>query len=298
MGMAASQARLLLLTARKSDIESQLMFYANEKLDLTRQSSKIAQDYSEALDKQKIVWKNDSGDEVNLSYNLLMRANSQNEDSQYILTNTSNGKVMLDSTYLKTLGLDDAGSEGTLAARMNEATFLSKVMGISTATASAYLQSSSTATTVSTSDANGNNISDAKEANYYLNLYDAINQYGWESNDNLNSTAYIQNQVINGNITIKKQNDDSTSNNYGDWESVTDSSTDSPYSTETDDSADAEAEAIYNSKKNQIDYKEQGINLKVTNLDTERSAVDTEIDSVKKIIEKNIERSFKLFQNA
>jgi len=286
MGLAGSQARLLLLTSRQSDVEGQLMRLANQKLLLARKSSDISNEYSNALSTKNLVWITSSGSEVNMNYNLIMRPNEANQASQYTLNNTSNGKVLLDSTYIQDLELPDSGRAGDLEARMGEVTFLEKTMNVSESVAQAYINAGS----VSSDDENNNNASDTYEANYYLNLYDAINASGWQTNDNLDNPEYIQNQITNGNITL--QTPDST----GQWNSVSSGDTACPYGTTTDDSAVAIEEAEYNSKKDALDYQEKQIDVQITNLDTERSAVTTEIDSVKKIIDDNVKRSFKMFQ--
>lgn len=55
MGMSASQARLLTLTARLSDLELKAQQISNNKIRLAMDSEKVAKDYSDALDKEKIT---------------------------------------------------------------------------------------------------------------------------------------------------------------------------------------------------------------------------------------------------
>lgn len=55
MGMAASQARLLCITARISDVEFQAQSIQNAKLQLATQSDAAYQEYMEALDAQSLV---------------------------------------------------------------------------------------------------------------------------------------------------------------------------------------------------------------------------------------------------
>lgn len=49
------------------------------------------------------------------------------------------------------------------------------------------------------------------------------------------------------------------------------------------------------SKRYQLEQWEKVLDMKMKNADTQHSAVVTEMDSVKKIIDKNIERTFKYF---
>ena len=55
------------------------------------------------------------------------------------------------------------------------------------------------------------------------------------------------------------------------------------------------AEAEYEHKMKQIDKKDQKFDLDLSKLETERTALTTEYDSVKKVIEDNIDRTFGIF---
>ena len=63
----------------------------------------------------------------------------------------------------------------------------------------------------------------------------------------------------------------------------------------TDDEAISKAEAKYNTEKTKIENKEDTIDLKMKNLDTEISSLTTEYDTTKSIISKSIEKSFKRY---
>jgi len=129
MGLAASQSRLLLLTARKNDIEGQMMTISNEKLDLSRQSSTLSSDYTNALNSKKLTWSSTGSD---LSYNLLMHPNTTLTTGQYLLTDTSSGAVVLDDEYQTKLGLSDSGSASDFTSKYSNATsFVAACMGIS-----------------------------------------------------------------------------------------------------------------------------------------------------------------------
>lgn len=488
MGLAASQARLLFVTARKSDVEFQEMRVANQKIALSRESAAASETYSDALNARKLMWAVDgtstSDKEVDLTYNLLMRPNATADVGQYIYTNTTNGKVILDSQYASVIGKPN-GNAGDLKNTMTQAAFLSKLMGVSETDVAPYVQKGNTtvdstfitsyddsdiinkanllavnATTISLGaddynggdgsneaktaflgqldsissalgsaleskilgtigskyqaaiedalssakaktfnqfanikdtssdnpsgvnqiinhqwttktggflgtgigsktkhhnnykvsgqqiiatfltffdqacaghlpegtnstsgstvgsggttrgatggtgtetttvkpgsetgvDANSNGIGDSYEASFYINLYNALNSFGWQTNDGVQNQKYLQAQILYGNVEIKEMQGD------GSWSAISTSDSDSPLRNESDDAAIAKAEAEYNSTKLKIDAKEQKLDLDMKNLDTERSALDTEIDSVKAIINKNIERSFKMFQ--
>ena len=56
MGLAASQARLLVLTARKSDLEFQSQTINSRRIQLSYKTAEIARAYSEAMNNKKIFF--------------------------------------------------------------------------------------------------------------------------------------------------------------------------------------------------------------------------------------------------
>lgn len=55
------------------------------------------------------------------------------------------------------------------------------------------------------------------------------------------------------------------------------------------------ATALYTAQVTQIQSEDKIFDLSLKQVETEHSAIQTEYDSVKKIIDKNVERSFKIF---
>lgn len=468
MGLAASQARLLMLTSRKSDIEAKLMQVANQKLALSRDSANLSSDYTSALNTKKLTWAVDNGTK-SLTYDLLMRPNLDNDTGQYIITNATNGRVILDDKYISTLGLSKLGNEGSLVSSISKASFLQALLGCTADSANAYIADSKTATataktfttqyndaniisdsgllttysnksisvgsatnldstirsisssmgsqlennlltylgssyqsklsdaldyayratynkfacnindtdstngvtlsgslalssggsantnrltsdmnvdggqlintflsyfdlycaqnyggtsqsavgnnstvrtitgsggtgtkttdfvadttssTATTVDINNNNMSDIYEASYYLKLYDAINSAGWQSGSNVDDKSYLETQVLQGNIAIKQKQTDGT------WLKTSTSDSDCPLQSESDSEAITIAEAQYTASKDLLSSKEQKLDLTTKRLDTEHSAITTEVESIQSVIKKNIERSFKIF---
>lgn len=132
MGLAASQARLLMLTARKDDVEGGLMALANQKLSMARKSADLSKDYSNALNMTKLMWSNGTGTDVNMTYPLLMNYNAGNTNGQYMLADNYN-RAVLSGTYADMLcgsGKESIPKGGPLA--ITETEFLQK-MGIKNA---------------------------------------------------------------------------------------------------------------------------------------------------------------------
>ena len=63
----------------------------------------------------------------------------------------------------------------------------------------------------------------------------------------------------------------------------------------TDDDAIARAEAEYQRMKSELTYKENSMDLKSKKLDAEISTLSTEYETVQKLISKNIEKTFTMF---
>lgn len=141
-------------------------------------------------------------------------------------------------------------------------------------------------TVVTNTDADAG--TDSSVANFYDALFNKICLNGWTENDMIDDTSYLQEMMKSGMVYLSSI---STDGNYyqGSY------STDTHISEVADTEAVAQAEAKYNAEKARIENKEDTIDLKMKNLDTEISSLTTEYDSTKQIISKSIEKSFKRY---
>lgn len=101
MGLAASQARFLGITARKNSCELRSMQIAQEKLSITNQLTQISEDYQRSLDATKLVWDSEyitDGSVYDVTYELLMQPSLLNGYSPQLLTNNKN-QIVLDSQF-------------------------------------------------------------------------------------------------------------------------------------------------------------------------------------------------------
>ena len=76
MGMAASQARLLTITARMHDVEYQAQSIQNAKVQLATKSDEVYQDYLEALDATTLTVKDSNGNTISANFNNLWGRNA------------------------------------------------------------------------------------------------------------------------------------------------------------------------------------------------------------------------------
>ena len=120
MGLAASQARFLCITARKADCEYRSTELAQQKLDITKQISDISTQYAQAMNATKLIWSNEAVEnDFGLTYSLLMMPSAANDYNPYMVTSPS-GAIVLNSEYAaaaKAAGISKAGGVGSQVSR-------------------------------------------------------------------------------------------------------------------------------------------------------------------------------------
>lgn len=263
MGMSSSQARLLSLTARLSDLEYSAQSISNGKIRLADQSEDASKKYMEALDKQKTTVLNPDtlGYVDATAYNLTTYNAVSSTDKQRFIKDSSN-KVLVTSNIASAYN----------SANGNLSTFLSAVQ-----------------TSVGASNYN---------ASYYTNVFNEIREsggYNSPGEDNMRNSEWLQAQIEAGNIYLYTYNSNGGTEGTGDFVNVPWTSGDLSLRTVSDNTETAKAEAEYETTLANIQSKDKRFDLELKEIDTEHTAIQTEIDSVKKVIDKNIERSFKVF---
>ena len=115
----------------------------------------------------------------------------------------------------------------------------------------------------------------------------------------MNSPEYLKYAIDNGLITIEQvqftnpSDSDSGLENVA-WTSVIfDTITD--VTEQKDQIAITKAETEYEQALSDIEAKDKQQDVQMKKLDTEHNALQTEYDSIKSVIEKNVERNFKIF---
>ena len=104
MGVAASQVRFLSLQNRKNTIGLNLMTLSNRKTALSRDMSRVANEYNNAMNQKVLKWSNDSGVTYSdLTYDHLMKPNELNTTKPYIITDAQ-GRVVLDDNVIQLEG--------------------------------------------------------------------------------------------------------------------------------------------------------------------------------------------------
>ena len=265
MGLAASQGRLLLLTARKSDLEYRAQEISQRRLLLATELEAVATKYARKtgnrqmkLTTQVVQSETNATREVNLTYQALMQhglttdGDSNLANSIYRIKN-SNGEIV-------------AASQTELG---NRKTSL---------------------------EAQGYVISGATGSSFTATKDGVSQKYVVDSRINDASTTenYFQEGLRNGRFIIEQRttiDDDTTNGEWAaqGWSGMTEIQ-DNAY---TDD--DAYAQAEYQAATARVKALDKKLETDQKQIETQHKAVETELESVKKVIQNNVDGSFKMF---
>lgn len=130
-----------------------------------------------------------------------------------------------------------------------------------------------------------------KKAAWYTNLFNRINEGGYQALETglAHSAEWIKFALESGlvsmeQVDVKKQ---WVSTMYSNCSNITESQVDVDITV---------AEAEYNKTMNEIEAKDKRYDIELKNIDTEHQSLQTEYDTIKSVINKNVERNFKMFQ--
>ena len=293
MGMSASQARLLSLTARMHDLEFEAQGIQYAKLDLVNSKQDVYDEYLEKLDSTKYQMSvlTAKGNEYrDITYTNMLMSNTDGLHPMYIVTNSTTGQIFLPEQI--------AGKLAVMPDSLDE--FLKIV-------ARNYLYSGR-------QDLNDDELiaEMRKDGNY--NYWTAVFYQlgGYEDDDgniisgrgfcpisreNAVDRGWLEDKLNSGEVQIFKLTKESSlfnKNKINIFEE-TSLSTDPDLAEVQNEELIKAAEVKYERAVKDIDAKETKLDMQLSKIDTEHNALKTEYDSVKQIVSKNIDRSFKTF---
>ena len=139
---------------------------------------------------------------------------------------------------------------------------------------------------------------DNKLMDYYDALFQRIAENGWivddkTSSKNNNASTYLNNKLQNNDFFVTECNEKDNAAGFN-YTSKIASSIRKIYQVH-DDNAENEALVEYETEKSAISAKEAKIDVIMQKLETEQEAINTTMESVQKIIQENIEKTFKMF---
>ena len=110
-----------------------------------------------------------------------------------------------------------------------------------------------------------------------------------QNESNMRDAAWLLEQLKLANLFVQKK--DVETEQWLDYSYVSSS----VFTTVEDNSEVAKAEAEYECTMAEVQGKDKKLDLDLDNINTEHTAVDTEMDSVQNVVDKNIESTFKIF---
>ena len=386
MGMAASQARLLTITARLHDVEYQAQSIQNAKTQLATQNDAVYQEYLEALDSTTLTIKDYYNNIITANFKNLCGIDAVNTSEKFAIRDEYNRLVVEDDIAegyrdFKSQGGDDAylfamwmldptignpnelkdmfqgaetniadnsktltGKQETLDKMIKEALdddenyskddllnaiadaensgddaqvkklkeTLDSYEGLENSYRYTLYQQYAKEIFTSNGD-DGEQIGaeidfDQNDFNYYVRMYQEISASGdsyvaiseFNGIEGMNGEAatdseWLKKMLESGRFTIETVKSDAKGTTFTTTSPTTDSYLNYTTTTTIDKKAMAKAEAEYEHATKQIDQKDKKFDMDLSKLETERTALTTEYDSVKKVVSDNIERTFGIF---
>lgn len=267
MGLASSQARMLLLTARKSDLEYRAQMISQRKINLAMQTQELATKYSQSMSNRTMNFVFTTSDNQAVTESLSyagITANNNYAIGNYLVT-TASGKYV----YSGNTQEEQTQDFYKVALKLAEA--------------------DGSFEKYATKDSNGKTtITNAQEL--YNAYKDKMTCVPGLSND-----KYFQESLRNGGLFLQKAEMSADGTMSGDgYKNIAWSSAGSIQDA-LDTSDDAAAQAEYEAKTIVLSNQDKMLDLELNQIETQHKAIETEYDSVKKVIQKNIEVSYKIF---
>lgn len=341
MGLSASQARYLQLTARKSDKEYQAQQINQRRNEIAKRLSDAALTYSEGINNRRLMFSTPTGNgsevtKVALDYKTITAAYPSglgyklvDKNGTEIRPTTEDAvkraeelKAQADSEYesrmnKKYFTVNIEGEHGKQqATRVNGQNF-EKLVGFAdpivdsegnAVDSKSFLANVANMNEVELNDywfKNGYSFMSGNEMNQvaYVEGYaqaaeardamyaeaEDIMSHPYIYDDRCNDNDYLETQLRNGDWMLQRLNDDQTAYeniNYSCVGNIVD---------ELDTSDDASVTAKYEYLTDYWQQKDKELELELQQIQSEHNAIETELDSVKKVIEKNVDKSFKTF---
>lgn len=261
MGMSASQARLLSITARLSNTELQAQQIMNSKIRLASESEYINQQYLEALDQTKMQvneYEKEGFVSKDVTYNQMVSFDKTGLNMPFMITDI-NGKAVVDT---KT-------ANAFTAANGNADAFIAAVGG-------AEPNKSQTA--------------------YYAHLFNVMTEKGAIpiGDNEAKSADWLEDRLKAGMVFLNRYDSQKNEGKGGYVEEYWNSAS-FGISEVTDDKEMNKIKAKFDGDLLNLQSQEKKLDLDLRKIDTVHNALQTEYDAAKKVIEKNIDRSFKTF---
>ena len=309
MGLSASQARFLQLTARKNDIEYQTQQITQERLSLAQQLTQVSNEYNDAISNKKLVFSyaDSTVHQIDVNYtNYKNFMNQQDEklqssQKQVFLVSTS-GKIVVNSVadmedmieknteYIKKDSVEGSetdypgyavvekdGEQYYAKQKFDESNFV--IMTKDEASKEKMLNEKKDSISGT----------DEEKENYMNTLKNKI-----MTGVDLNDTDAFQKAIREGIFSFATiGNTEDTKNTLvpENWSTAVNGA----FTEKLDESDDAAAEAKYDKESKRLELYDKKMQMEMDELESERDAIKTEMDSIKQVVDDNIQKTFDTF---
>ena len=298
MGLAASQGRYLCLTARNSDLVYEGQHISQQRLALTNETQAVADKYNEAMNNKIMQANTADGVTQQLTYDILTSQNPYSGLGMRLVD--VNGNVVIPGEYIEVSSKEKqeaTDGEESLSDNYNSSKkytskddFIAKYFPDITGDALTDLNSKSLLELCNYYNEQ-NPESDLNVVYKDKTSSELVSDGEHVVKDaNCMDPLYLQEMLSTGQWLIQQANPNEESG----WDEITwqGSSLISEVYYTADDAA---AEAEYESEMTRIQKQDKLLELRLEQVQTQQSSVEKEMESVKQIIDKNIEDSFKTF---
>ena len=306
MGLSASQARFLQLTARRGDIEYEAQRINFERLQLASNLSDASNKYEEATTNRQLTFSFNTGSEVQevvLSYaNYRNYMNQQLEglqttQSKYYLVSQS-GKIVVGSEEEKQQMIEQHSTFDSIES-IEAAKAKTEAYNNQAADAEDRIQLTDEDRRLAAIDLSGEymtrTIEDEEGNSVLYYVHQEFSEDDIVVAPDLDNVELFQNAIKEGIYFFAQLEKDSESEDMvlkrKGWETLGGGA----ISEEYDKTDDAAAEAEFRTTQARIQKLDKKLELRLDQLETQRSAITTEMESIEKVIQDSIEQSFKTF---
>ena len=297
MGLASSQARMLLLTARKSDLEYRAQMISQRKINLAMQTQQLATNYTRAMSNRQmdfVYYTNGNTQDVvteKLSYKGIMAETSAGS----FLVTTPSGQFVVTGSNETELNQ----SRMNVAMKMISAGMVQDKDGKTLQLKDFQVERN--AKNDQGEEIKGEDGQPVKETvlDYSAMVNACLSKM--KTVPAASNADYFQSALRNGSLFLRKAEMETRTDDEGNVkQTVTSYNVVSWGSLDTindtlNTSDDAVAKAEYESKSLVLSNQDKMLDLELNQIQTQHKAIETEYDSVKKVIEKNIDVSYKIF---
>ena len=244
----------------------------------------------------KISWQPNGCEEANaadsVEYDAYKRAAKELYETIYGVKMPSTFKEsdfakLADLNEIPNLGAFNSEEKKAQFANIKQVTLLDNIMNTYGEPTYDWIDTSARPGNISDSSYNQNG---SAKAQWYENLFNKMKTSGYKVlHDGLASSAEWMQFAFESGLVCLEQVD--SKNN---WNTTTYTNC-SDITEQTNNAAITKAEAEYNAAMAKIENKDKRYDLELKNIDTEHNSLQTEYGSIKTAIDKNIERTFKIY---